>query len=254
MSLFEASYEGPYELQEWELTGETAGESYESYETGEMNEALEMELVQELLEITNEAELEEFLGKLVRSVGKAASGFIRSPIGKALGGVLRNVAKTALPMVGSAIGSFVAPGIGTAIGGKLGSMAGGLLEVNELETMGESEAEFEAARRYVQWARGTTRNALRTPRGVDPRTAVRAAAVTSARRYAPALLNANRPSGWRSRRPNRAANVYNLPAADPWAGAGSSDPNDDWAAPSAAPGDGAGRWVRRGSRIILFDV
>ena len=69
-----------------------------------------MELAQELLEITNEAELEEFLGKLVRRVARGASAFMRSGVGKAVGGVLRNVAKTALPMVGSALGSFVAPG------------------------------------------------------------------------------------------------------------------------------------------------
>ena len=66
MSMFEMELEFPGELNEWELPGE----SYEGYElgSGEMNEAMELELAQELLEITTEAELEEFLGKLVRSV------------------------------------------------------------------------------------------------------------------------------------------------------------------------------------------
>jgi uncharacterized protein (DUF697 family) len=246
MSMFETSHE----FHEWELPGES-NESYESYESnefgaGELHESLEMELAQELLEITSEAELEQFLGKLVRSVGKAASGFIKSPIGKALGGVLRNVAKTALPMVGSAIGSFVAPGIGTALGGKLGSMAGNLLETHELEAMGEAEAEFEAARRYVQWARGTTQNAMRSPYGVNPSTAVRAAAIASARRNAPALLR-GRPN-WRSRRPSGGWNTG--VGTDGWAGA-SSDGDDGSDTGSGEPG---GRWVRRGSNIILFNA
>jgi uncharacterized protein (DUF697 family) len=168
---------------------------------GESDEVMEQELAQELLEVTNEQELDQFLGKLVSSVAKGAGALIKSPVGKALGGVLRNVAKTALPMVGSALGSFVAPGIGTAIGGKLGSMASNLLEVGEQESMGEAEAEFEMARRYVRWASGTVRNVMRPPqRGVSPRTYVRSAAVASARRYAPSLLRSGGGSsrGYRS--------------------------------------------------------
>jgi len=118
---------------EWEL-------GHESYES------LEAELAGELLEITSEAELDRFLGKLASSVVKGASSFIKSPIGKAIGGVLKNVAKTALPAVGGALGSMVLPGVGTAIGSKLGSLAGGLLEVQEAEQLGEAEAEYEAAR------------------------------------------------------------------------------------------------------------
>lgn len=253
MSLFESAYEMPGELHEWELSGPAHEASYEAYEhgSGELNESLEMELAHELLEITSEAELEQFLGKLVSSVGKAASGFIKSPIGKALGGVLKNVAKTALPVVGSALGSFVAPGIGTAIGGKLGSMASNLLEVGELEMMSEAEAEFEAAHRYVRWARGTTRNAMRAPWGTPPSAAVRAAAVSSARRYAPALLASRQ--GWRARRPYRPSYSRGLHFADQWAGGAAAD-DDAWNASPFDAGEASGRWVRRGSRVVLFDV
>ncbi len=272
MSLYEAElYETPGTLHEWELPGELGHETFETgelFESAELHEALEMELAHELLEVMSEAELEQFLGKLVRSVGKAASGFIRSPIGKALGGVLKNVAKTALPMVGSALGSFVAPGIGTAIGGKLGSMASNLFEVGELEMMGEAEAEFEMARRYVQWARGTTRNAMRAPVGVAPSTVVRSAAVSSARRHAPALLRTGPATNphWRSRRPSQTrgplggvGTVVNNMGVDPWAGASmpSDVGADDGSMFGGSPGDAgdvSGRWVRRGSRIVLFNV
>ena len=216
MSMHEAFEYQPEMHEAFELEQPELHESYESgYETGELHEAMELELAQELLEITSEEELEEFLGKLVRGVARGASAFMKSSVGKAVGGVLRNVAKTALPMVGSALGSFVAPGIGTAIGGKLGGMAANLLEAEEREMMGEAEAELEAARRYVRWANGTVRTAMRAPYGVPPRAIARSAAVTSARRYAPTLLRPaygrRRGSQWRSRRPQ-------YWSANPWAG------------------------------------
>ena len=263
-----------HESYEWEQP-----EAHESYEiSGELNESLEFELAQELLEINNEAELEEFLGKLVRGVARGASSFMKSGIGQAVGGVLRNVAKTALPMVGSALGSFVAPGIGTALGGKLGSMAAKLLEAEERETMAESEAEFEAARRYVRWANGTVRRAMRAPHGVAPRTVARSAAVSAARRYAPSLLRSSygQRSQWRSRRVPRSG----VPTWDP---AGSQQPHtcscgrqhgggdgfepfdDDGSQPTESyeafetqesneaqeVGGPGGRWYRRGNRIVL---
>jgi hypothetical protein len=283
-----------YEAFEYEYQPETQEyESYESYESQELNEALEFELAQELLEITTEAELEEFLGKLVKRVAKGASSFMKSGLGKAVGGVLRNVAKTALPMVGSALGSFVAPGLGTAIGGKLGGMAASLLEAEELETMGEAEAEMEAARRYVRWASGTVRNAMRAPRSAPPRVVARSAAVSSARRYAPALVRPSyggRTQPWRSRRgPSYGRPAWAAPyafAPQPSGGCscgghgGHGGPPADFepfdgdfesyesqeameafeahetheaheAHEAHEVGGGAGRWYRRGNRIVL---
>lgn len=196
---------------------------------------------------------------------------MKSGLGKAVGGVLRNVAKTALPVVGSALGSFVAPGLGTAIGGKLGSMAAGLLEAEELESMGEAEAELEAARRYVRWASGTVRNAMRAPYGVAPRVVARSAAVSSARRYAPTLLRPyRRSSQWRARR----SASWSPPAWDPapyapattctcgGSSGGDFEPFDGDGFESQESqehqgfetqevGAGAGRWYRRGNRIVL---
>src|SRR5687768_9430530 len=108
---FESSDEFEF-LNESEWTPETDTEAV-------FDEVEEMELAAELLEITDEQELEQFLGKLVRSAGKAIGGFVKSPVGKALGGVLKTVAKKALPIAGSALGNLVAPGVGGMIGGKL---------------------------------------------------------------------------------------------------------------------------------------
>lgn len=208
---------GEFEFEfENENESESEGESEFEFEA---EYEYELELAQELLEVSSEQELEQFIGKLVKSVGKGLSSFAKSGIGKAVGGVLKNVAKTALPMVGSAVGSFLLPGVGTALGGQLGSMAGKLLEVGEYESMSEAEAELESSRRFVQFGRATTRYAMNTPRSVPPRVAARAAATTAARRYAPGLLRSsggrsqqnrstgrstNRSTGnWRTRRDSR---------------------------------------------------
>src|SRR3989442_1028792 len=149
-----------------------------------LTEAQEIELASELLEISNEQELEQFLGGLFKKVSQGVGSFIKSPVGRALGGILKNVAKKALPVVGGALGSMVAPGIGTAIGSKLGSMASGLFEV-ELEAMPQEQAEYEVARRYVGLASSAARHtALARPRpGVNPVTVARAAVTRAARTY-----------------------------------------------------------------------
>jgi hypothetical protein len=189
-------YKSPFATTDESLElglGEAEGEA-------EQEATLEAELATELLEISSEAELDRFLGKLASSVMKGASAFVKSPIGKALGGVLKNVAKTALPAVGGALGSMVLPGAGTAIGAKLGSLAGGLLEAGEAEAMGEAEAEYEAAQRYVRFARAAWGNAASAPSHLPPRAVARAASVSAARRYAPTLLRGDGMSPWRRRR------------------------------------------------------
>jgi hypothetical protein len=47
------------------------------------HEAEEMELAAELLEVSNEQELEQFLGDFIKKAGKAIGGIVKSPIGKA---------------------------------------------------------------------------------------------------------------------------------------------------------------------------
>ncbi|MEU5844558.1 hypothetical protein [Rhodococcus sp. NPDC047139] len=245
------AYENPGELaSHFEWSGETEDEyqegSYQEFQGEEESYALEQELAMELLEITSEEELDQFLGKLARSVVRGAGKFIKSPIGKALGGVLKSVAKAGLPMVGGAIGSFIAPGIGTALGSKLGSMASKLLEAEEAEALGEIAAEEEAARRYVRFARASYRNAYRTPRYVPPQVAVRAATVGAARMYAPALLRTSAPSPWRRRRRGYDRSGYGWVNND---GRGTWGQDMGWNAPRTE-----GRWVRQGGQVVLYGL
>src|SRR5262249_53903860 len=79
--------------------GETVAEEVTTLESP-FAEAQELELASELLGITNEQELEYFLGNLINTVGGAVGRFAASDTGRALGGILKGAAKQALPVVG----------------------------------------------------------------------------------------------------------------------------------------------------------
>lgn len=145
---------GEYEaetLQEWQ------GEAYGQMEvlgelihpvTGEVNAEAEMALAAELLSVSNEQELNHFLGGLIRNAGKAFGKFARSGLGRTVGTALRGVAKTVLPFAGGALGSLIPiPGVGTAIGTAVGTAAASALE---FEGLSQEDRQFELARRVVR--------------------------------------------------------------------------------------------------------
>jgi uncharacterized protein (DUF697 family) len=287
---YETGYEsGPFETQE-AFEGYEVNESYETYEgedeqflgsilgalTGEgespLSEAQEMELTAELLEIQSEEELEEFLGNLVKGVAKKVGGFIKSPIGKQLTGVLKNVAKKALPIAGSALGSFIAPGVGTAIGGKLGSMASNLFEL-EAEGMNQEQLEFEMGRRVVRLAASSAATAATAPRNAPPRKVVQTAVTQAARQHAPGLLrgtrgagSGGRPSQRRSRRGDRPLGMAAYPVGGSSVAVPSGNGNGNGGGVWDEPGSSdtaaspygsrsqSGRWVRRGRKIVLIGI
>jgi hypothetical protein len=99
------------------------------------SEAEELALAMELLEVANEEELEQFLGKVFKKIGKFA--------------------KKALPFVGKALGSFIPiPGVGTAIGGALGTLASKAIK---------GEQELEEARQFVRLTGTAALNLLAEP-------------------------------------------------------------------------------------------
>ena len=211
--------------------GEHAFEQSEHAEHGEhaehetSSDHRELELATELLEVSSEQELEQFLGDLMTSAGSAARRFVNSPTGQALGDVLKDAARKALPVVGKAIGDYVSPGGGGGDWGqRLGNAASQLFEM-ELEGLSSEDQEFELARRYVQFATAATRAAAnRAASGAPPRVVARAAASHAARRYAPGLLGLIDPTG--------------VGLAAPVNGA------------SHAPA--TGRWVRRGRVVTVY--
>ncbi|HEY7335353.1 MAG TPA: hypothetical protein VH639_10745 [Bryobacteraceae bacterium] len=184
---------------------------------GVFSEDQEMELAAELLELQSEEELENFLGDLIGSVGKALGGIVRSPIGRAIGGVLKGVAKTALPIAGGALGGIVGGPIGSMLGSNLASMAGGALGL-ELEGLSPEDREFQAARQFCRFLGEAVRIALDAPEYADPSAAAHHAAVEAARIHAPGLMNIGQGYNY----------DYDLPQT--------------------------GRWAWRDGRIVLFGV
>ncbi len=213
---FEAEESGEYgeygEYGESEWSGETYGETF-------LSEAEEVQLASELLAVTNEAELEQFLGSFIKKVGRAAGKVIRSPIGKAVGGVLKGVAKKALPLAGGAIGGYFGGPLGAKIGSGLAKAAGGALGL-EAETLEQEDLEFEGAKQFVRVAADTVKRAAAAPASADPRAVAQASAIAAAKRLAPGLLGARGLRGGMSvsRRGQK------------------------------------GTWMRRGSKIVLYGV
>jgi len=214
--MFEA---GPFEAQQFEFA--QAETPYG--ETGEVfGEAEQMELASEFLEITNEAELDRFLGDLIGRAGQAIGKFVKSPQGQAIGGIMKGAAKQVLPAIGSAVGSYFGGATGAKFGGDAASAAGRAFGL-ELEGLSSEDREFEVARRYVSFAGQAVKNLASAPSNLDPRTAANAAAVAAARTHAPGLLS-----------PRQAA----------------MEPQTY----SPLPTGHSGRWMRRGNRIILYGV
>jgi hypothetical protein len=195
-----------------ELLGEVLGET--SFEAATALEAQETELAAEMLEITNEAELDRFLGKLISSAGGAARNFARSPAGQQLGGILKSAAKQALPVVGGAIGGALGGGTGETWGSRIGAAAGNIFGL-ELEGLSNEDTELEVAKGFVRFAKAATCNAVAAPPSAPPAAVARTAAVAAARHHAPGLL------------PRLAA---------------------------AQSGARSGRWVRKGDSIVIYGV
>lgn len=152
------------------------------------NEAEQMELAAELLGVRDEAELEQFLGKLIKKAGSALKKVVKSPIGKAIGGFLKSAAKKALPLAGAALGGFVGGPIGAKIGSGLANVAGKALGL-ELEGLSEEDREFEAARQFVRFAGETVKNATAAPATANPAATARLAFQQAARSYAPGFAS-----------------------------------------------------------------
>lgn len=209
----------PLEFDEFEFADE--GEVYGGMAAeSPFNEIEEMELAAELLSISNEAELDQFLGGLLKSAWRG----LRKDGGKILrplGAVLKPIAKKALPIVGGALGSFIPiPGVGTAVGTALGSAVSKALET-ELEGMNDEGRKFEKARRFVRLAGTAAQKAAQLPAASEPHAAVKTAVLAAAHRHVPGLFKANKQSTGAHQRGSRQR---------------------------------SGRWWRRGQTIIVDGV
>lgn len=195
----------------------------------ETDEVEEAELASELLEVSDEQELDQFLGDLLKRTISGVGRFVRSPQVAQMGGavkkdLIKTLKKSAvgvLPHLGKAIAGYAGGEPYEGLGGALGSAAKGglgyLLGI-ESEGLSEEDAQFEIAKRYVRFARAATARAVTSPRRGPAPVIVRRAATIAARRHAPGLVQlVAGPGGEQQTR----------------------------------GGEQTGRWYRRGSNIVI---
>jgi hypothetical protein len=168
---FEFEEEGPYE--HGQLWGETEN----------------MELASGLLEVSNEAEFEQFLGDLVARAGGVLGGFVPPQQRQVLTGILKGAAQKILPAIGGYLGG--------SAGAALASDAGRAFGL-ELEGLSGEDREFEVARRYVDVAGEAVRQLVKSahvaaPTAAAALAAVRAAAATHAPGLPAVLSKGDRP-------------------------------------------------------------
>jgi hypothetical protein len=228
-----------------EVLGGAYGEVYEGgYQELPLPEVMEDELASRLLEIRSDQELDHFLGDLFKKVAGGLGKVIKGPVGQALGGVLKQVAKQALPSLGTAVGGFFGGPVGAALGSQLASTAGSAFGL-EYEGLSGEDREFETARRYVRFAGEAAKKAAIAPPNADPTAVAKTALVDAAKTHAPGLL-ATPDSGASAMSTGMGARAG---AAYP----GAAD------CPSCGGGTGyhhrrTGKWIRRGRHIVLLGV
>jgi hypothetical protein len=169
-----------FEAEQFEYQGEWATEGGIV-----LSEAEEYELASELLGVSTEAELDQFLGGLIKKVAKNAGRLFRGPVGQAVGGVLKGVAKKALPLAGGALDAM-GP-LGAKIGGGVAAATSDAPAV-EGEAWAQEDQEFEGAKQFVRLAANTVKKAAAAPASADPRAVAKSAAVGAVRQLAPGLL------------------------------------------------------------------
>jgi hypothetical protein len=240
LSVFDS--ESEFEDQESdEFEFEFGGEGQEFENAGEMDETEEMELAAELLEVSDEEELEQFIGKLIKRAGRAAGHFVRSDAGRALGGMVKAAARKALPMLGAAAGGYIGGAAGSKVGGQLAARAGSLFGL-ELEGLSREDQEFEVARRVVRFADAAVRKLASTQGGADPAQAAKAAALAAAKRHAPGLRGPASPPSSARKCPNCGGSI----------GGGCRCKGSRSCSCGGKGTDAEGRWITRGRHIVLL--
>ncbi len=190
-------------------------------ESGLFDEVDEMELATGLLDIRGEAELEGFLARLTAKAGRAAGQALNGSTVKALAGLLRSAAKKALPEIDQLSGNHLGGPIGADRRGRPADEAGHYFGL-ELEGLSAEDQEFEVARSFVRFAGDAARHAVAAQGTASPQGAARTGVLQAARHHAPGLLRTlARPRVF----------VRDARLAPP----------------------PAGRWMRRGRNLIIFN-
>ncbi len=189
-----------YETEYLEDDAENFADEYGFDDESPFDDAEEMELASELLSVSNDEELEYFLGSLIKRVYRGVKKVARSPIVRAIAKVARPLVKKALPWAGRAVGTYFGGPAGGALGGRLASFAASKLEI-DLTGLTQEEAEFEVARKMVKLIGAAAKKAATMPQTGSPAAVASTAIKSAAKKIAPGLVqSAHKAFGSRSGR------------------------------------------------------
>lgn len=184
-----------------------------------------MELAGELLEVNSEAELDQFLGSVIKRAARGIGKIARSPIGRMVGGYLKGMAKKALPMAGAALGGYIGGPIGAKLGHAVASYGAKHLEMEMLEA---EDMEFEGAKQFVRICGDATRKALSAPANVNPQVAAQQAVTAAVAKHTPGLMTGKKAATTKHSRAGRSA--------------------------AHSKFGQSGRWMRKGNNIVLLNA
>jgi len=161
------SPQGPYDDAMYGETDDLYPQEEGLWDTGGsiLTESEATDLAQQLMNISTEAEMEEFLGNLFKKVkrGLKKVGRVALPIAANL---LKkhgaSLLKRALPLVGSAVGSVI-PGAGTVVGGALGGALSQMIPGEMESYSSDYEAKLDLSKRLVQTVANAAVQAARDP-------------------------------------------------------------------------------------------
>jgi hypothetical protein len=177
-----------HDLDRQQLEQQEAMGGYgEAAPSGELTDAQELALASEVLGISNEEELEQFLGDLWDAAKTAASSAYNSNVVQAAIPGLKAVGTAVLPKAAGWLADRYAPGTGgIARAGVQAAVDQWLKE--ELEGLSGEDREFEVARRYARFVNDVLRRAAQVPDRVPPRVAAQVVLRDAAREHVPGLV------------------------------------------------------------------
>jgi hypothetical protein len=148
------------------------------------DEAEQAELAGDLLAVSDDHELDQFLGSLLKRV---KSNPLARGLANQVGGYLKGAVKSALPTIAGLAGGAIGGPIGAALANK-GAGALGALVGLELEGLSSEDQEFEVAKQLVRMSGEAIQNAANAA-GTGPNAQIaKDAVVAAARKHAPGLL------------------------------------------------------------------
>jgi hypothetical protein len=164
------------------------GELEPEGEEGVFDEVEESELASALLGVSDDHELDQFLGDVFRRAARKLAPISRAVRGN-LGGLLKGAIKKSLPTFARLAGGALGGPAGAMIAGQAAPYLSSLFGM-ELEGLSPEDQELESAKQLVRLAGSALDSVARAVPGLPPAAAARRAVIEAARRHAPGLVRA----------------------------------------------------------------